>query len=116
MISTDLLFSRMIMPYLFLAAILVAGMYGSVRAKKLTLPAAIVGGFLGLAVFSGAGFTGIAEVAAFFFTGTLATGVRKKEKIMLHIAEDNAGRRTASQVFANAGTGAICGLLAWYFP
>ncbi len=102
--------------YLLLALILLTGIIYSVRKNKLTVPAALTGGVIGLFVFVGASFTGIAEVAGFFLTGSLATSWQMKGKRAEGLAEDNYGKRKAGQVFANAGIAAIAGLLAWLQP
>lgn len=88
----------------------------SVKTKKLTPVAGITGSIIGLLVFAGAGYTGVAMIATFFLLGTGATswGIRVKQK--LGLAEKNKGRRTAGQVAANAGAAAILGLLAVLYP
>ncbi len=92
------------------------GMLYSVRAGKLTQAAAWTGGGLGLLIFLGGGFTGLALLALFFGLGTAASGWRVAEKRCLGLAEENRGRRTAGQVFANAGVAGLLGLLAWQWP
>jgi uncharacterized protein (TIGR00297 family) len=99
-----------------LAGILLTGMALSVLLRKLTLTGAITGGLLALFIYLGAGFTGIAIMAAFFIMGTLATGHRIEAKEVLKAAEKAKGRRNAVQVLSNAGVPAFCGLLAWAFP
>ena len=93
-----------------------AGMFYSVRAGKLTTAAAITGGALGLLIYLGSGFTGLALLALFFGLGTAASGWRVADKRRLGLAEENKGRRTAGQVVANAGVAAGLGLLAWQYP
>lgn len=90
-------------------------MTGSVAAKKLTVAAALTGGALGLLIYAGAGFTGIALVAVFFLFGTLATSWKKKYKESSGLSENNSSRRNAGQVIANAGVAAIAGLLCCFF-
>ncbi len=92
------------------------GMLYSVRAGKLTQTAAWTGGGLGLLIFLGGGFTGLALLALFFGLGTAASGWRVAEKRRLGLAEENRGRRTAGQVVANAGVAGLLGLLAWQWP
>jgi hypothetical protein len=46
------------------------GMAYSARASKLTIPAVWVGGGLGLSIYLGAGFVGLALLALFFGLGT----------------------------------------------
>jgi uncharacterized protein (TIGR00297 family) len=93
-----------------------AGMAYSVRAGKLTSAAAATGGALGLLIYLGSGFGGLALLALFFGLGTAASGWRVAEKRRLGLAEENKGRRTAGQVVANAGVAALLGLLAWQVP
>jgi uncharacterized protein (TIGR00297 family) len=96
--------------------ILGSGMFFSVKAGKLTHAGALTGGVLGFAIFLGAGFTGLAMLATFFIAGTLATAWKLSYKIRLGLAEENKGRRTASQAFANAGVAGLLGLLSCFFP
>ncbi len=92
------------------------GMFYSVRAGKLTTAAAGTGGALGLLLYLGSGFTGLALLGLFFGLGTAASGWRVADKRRLGLAEENKGRRTAGQVVANAGVAGLLGLLAWQFP
>ena len=92
------------------------GMLYSVRAGKLNTAAAVTGGVLGLPIYLGSGFTGLALLALFFGLGTAASGWRVADKRRLGLAEENKGRRTAGQVVANAGVAGLLGLLAWQFP
>ncbi|GEO04143.1 hypothetical protein AAE02nite_18070 [Adhaeribacter aerolatus] len=92
------------------------GMYWSVKKNKLTEAGALTGGLLGLAIFQGAGFTGLTMLALFFVLGTGATAWQHNYKARLGLAEENKGRRTAHQAFANAGVAAMLGLLACLFP
>lgn len=102
--------------YTLAIAILIVGAIASIMARKLTVAAAITGAVLGWLVFVGSGFTGIAMMTAFFVLGTLATSFKKQHKEQLHLSETNGTRRVASQVFANAGAAAICGLLVFVLP
>ena len=92
------------------------GMTYSVWAGKLTVAAASTGGALGLLIFLGSGFAGMALLALFFGLGTAASGWRVADKRRLGLAEENRGRRTAGQVVANAGVAGLLGLLAWLLP
>lgn len=100
---------------LALAAFLLTGMVLSVYFKKLTPTAAITGGVCALLVYAGAGFTGIALMTIFFIVGTLATAWKIDLKRNLKVAEENKGRRKASQVLANAGVAAIAGAMSLVF-
>ena len=93
-----------------------AGMLYSTRAGKLTTAAACTGGVLGLFIFLGNGFPGLALLALFFGLGTAASGWRVADKRRLGLAEENQGRRTAGQVLANAGVAGVLGMLAWQVP
>jgi uncharacterized protein (TIGR00297 family) len=93
-----------------------SGMYWSVKAGKLTPAGALTGGLLGLAIFLGAGFTGLAMLGTFFIAGSVATSWKFHYKVSLGVAEENKGRRTAQQAFANAGVAGLLGLLSWLFP
>jgi uncharacterized protein (TIGR00297 family) len=101
---------------LIVFAILLAGMVFSVNRNKLTMPAAVVGGLVGLLIYKGADFTGLAMLILFFLLGSFVTNwlITKKEE--LGIAENNSGRRTTGQVLANGGAAAIFGAIAWYKP
>ena len=92
------------------------GMAYSVRAGKLTPAAARTGGGLGLLIFLGGGFAGLALLALFFGLGTAASGWRVADKRRLGLAEENRGRRTNGQVLANAGVAGLLGLWAWQWP
>ena len=88
----------------------------SMLKKKLTTGAALTGGLLAMVIFWGAGFTGIALLAAFFILGVAATAWKLNTKIKEGIAEDKLGKRNTGQVFANAGAAAILAVLAKYDP
>ncbi len=102
--------------YWLLLFILLSVMIMSVAAKKLTPIAAFTGGIIGVCVYIGAHFTGIAMMGAFFILGTAATSLGIKTKIEKRIAEKDKGQRKASQVIANAGVAAIIGLMVYFFP
>lgn len=92
------------------------GMGYSARAGKLTMAAVWTGGALGILIFLGSSFAGMALLALFFGLGTAASSWRVADKRHLGLAEENRGRRTASQVVANAGVAGLLGLLAWQLP
>lgn len=99
-----------------LLVILAAGMFWSIRFKKLTAGAAITGAVIALFVFMGTGYTGVAMMSTFFVLGSLVTSWKIKTKQQLGLAEGNRGTRTASQVIANAGVPAILGIFIYFFP
>lgn len=92
------------------------GVVASIAAKKLTVAAAITGGMLGIVIYAGVGWTGLALLATFFLLGTLATSWKKKTKQSLGLTPENKSGRTTGQVLANGGTGGLFGLLAFVFP
>lgn len=108
-----------IIEFFHLSLVLLAltlGMFYSVRTGKLTTAAAATGGILGLLIYLGSGFAGLALLALFFSLSTVASGWRVADKRRLGLAEENRGRRTTGQVVANAGVAGLLGLLAWQFP
>lgn len=88
----------------------------SVIGRKLNIVAAATGSIIAVFIFIGAGFTGIALLAAFFILGSVATSWKIKTKMQLGFAEKNKGQRTAAQVFANGGIAAVAGLLSYANP
>ena len=110
--------------------ILAAGMFFSVRWKKLTIAAAITGALLGGIIYAGTGLIGLSMLTVFFILGTAATSWKKNEKrslpsITLTQPDGNIRPPTGNtyqptrhtgQVFANAGVAAITGALMICFP
>ena len=92
------------------------GMGYSLRARKLTPTGTWLGGGLGLLIFLGTGYMGLAMLGLFFGLGTAASAWRVADKRKLGLAEENRGRRTAGQVIANAGIAGGLALLSWLFP
>jgi uncharacterized protein (TIGR00297 family) len=92
------------------------GMGYSARAGKLTTAGVWTGGLLGILIFLGAGFTGLGLLALFFGLSSAASAWKVADKQHLDLAEANQGRRTASQVLANAGVPGVLGLIAWQWP
>jgi uncharacterized protein (TIGR00297 family) len=101
--------------WLFLIVV-VAAMTLTIWSRKLTVMASLTGGLIAAFIYAGAGYPGIAMLAAFFVCGTAATSWRMSWKQALGFAERNKGRRTAGQVAANAGVAAIAGIGAVAFP
>lgn len=93
-----------------------AGMGYSLWARKLTPAGAWLGGSIGLVIFLGTGYVGLAMLTLFFGLGTAASAWRVADKRRLGLAEENKGRRTAGQVLANAGVAGVLALLSWLFP
>ncbi|MBO9566265.1 MAG: DUF92 domain-containing protein [Niastella sp.] len=84
----------------------------SVKAGKLTIPAALTGGFTGFAVYAGGGLIGFLSLVAFFVLGVLATAHKKSIKASIRAAGPHSEKRNAGQVLANGGVAALCGILA----
>ena len=106
----------MLSNYWIIVLILTTVAFISVKAKKLTIPASITGWVVGLLVFAGAGYTGVAMIATFFVLGTVATSRGMRFKLEMGLAEENKGRRTTGQVVANAGAAAVLGVLVMIYP
>lgn len=102
--------------YVLMAGILLAGMLLSVKTGKLTVPAALAGGLIGLLVFAGAGYAGILLLSAFFGLGVLATAHRKDKKAAIAVTGPHSEQRNAGQVLANGGIAGLSGLLAIVDP
>jgi uncharacterized protein (TIGR00297 family) len=102
--------------WVIVLTVLGAGMLYSVRANKLTVAGAGTGGLLGVLLFLGAGFTGLALLSLFFLLGSSASAWQRATKQRLGLAEANQGRRTAYQALANAGVAGAAGLCSWVMP
>ena len=100
----------------FVYLFLLAGVVLSIITRKLTVPAALVGGLIGFLVYAGGGYTGLAMLVLFFVLGSAATSIGLKKKQQLGFAEADKGRRTAGQVMANGGVAGILGTIAWFNP
>src|SRR5690242_7252873 len=98
--------------YLVASLVIISAAMLSVITHKLNTIAAITGAVVAVSIFLGAGYIGIAMLAAFFILGSAATSWRMNTKSQLGYAEKNKGQRTAGQVLANGGVAAITGLLA----
>lgn len=98
--------------YLFL----LTGMVLSVIGKKLTVSGAITAGIVGLLVFKGGGYMGIAMLTLFFIAGSAATRWQIEKKQKAGTAERAKGQRTAGQVIANGGVAALLGGIACFYP
>lgn len=103
----------MLSGYWLITCILITCAVASIWLGKLTAVAGVTGIIVGVCIFAGVGYTGIAMLAAFFILGTTATAWGIAEKQRKGLAEPNKGKRTAGQVLANAGIAAILGLLVF---
>ena len=99
----------------FIFLVIVAlGMLLAARGRKVTWGGAVMGGLLSVAIMWGSGYTGFTLLVTFFLLGTAATGWKRSEKS--RVAGRESSRRTAGQVFANAGVPALLALLAILMP
>lgn len=96
--------------------VLLVGVILSIMTKKLTINGAVTGAIVGLLVFKGGGYTGIALLTAFFMAGSVATAWQIDKKQKAGTAERDKGKRKAGQVIANGGVAALFGAVAWYVP
>ena len=106
----------MYLPDLFILLFLIAGAAASAHWKKLTPIAALTGGLIGWAIYSGDSYRGLIELALFFILGTTATAWKKKEKSRIKDNAAHQSTRTTGQVIANGGMAAIMGVLMLTFP
>lgn len=104
------------MQYIVVVLFLFIGVVESIRHKKLTVAGAVAGGVIGLLVFVGSGFTGLAMLSAFFLLGTLATSWQRRRKAAAGMAQEKSGQRKLGQVLANGGISGLLGLLSLLFP
>jgi uncharacterized protein (TIGR00297 family) len=103
-------------PALIFLILLIAAVFASYITNKLTLAGSLTGGVVALAIFAGAGFTGISMLASFFILSVLATSHKKAEKIKIAANKHHPEKRNAGQVLANGGVAAILGLLTYQIP
>ncbi len=76
----------------------------------------MIGGVIAIMIFSGAGYTGLSMLAAFFVFGTIATSWKKDEKQQVKSVKDQSVKRNSGQVIANGGVAAIMGVLVFFIP
>ncbi|MDB5119493.1 MAG: hypothetical protein JWN56_711 [Sphingobacteriales bacterium] len=88
----------------------------TIKLNKLTTFGAITGFIIALAIFSAFGFPGLAFLATFFITATLATSWKKQTKQVIYRLEKHQVKRDANQVLANGGVAAIAALLSIVLP
>src|SRR6478735_8291712 len=85
----------------------------TIALKKLDIKGAITAVIIGFVYWLGEGYTGIALLATFFITGTLATSWKMHTKQQGGLAEQHRGQRTTTQVIANGGIAAILSLVSF---
>jgi len=95
--------------------LLCAAAIATVVLKKLDAKAAVAAVVIGFVAWLGEGYTGIALLATFFVTGTLATSWKMRTKRQAGLAEQHRGQRTAAQVIANGGVAVMLSLLSFLF-
>ena len=105
-----------IFQYLLFSILILGIAIISIIYKKLTTRGGVAAAFVGMAVYAGSNYKGLAMLGAFFILGTLATAWRKNEKLPLKAKTDRSTARNAGQVMANGGVAAIMGILAILFP
>jgi len=88
----------------------------SVRAKAVDGSGAVAGVVVALLLYLGGGWSMLMLLGAFFVTGSLATRWRWRQKAGAGLEQEAGGRRSAVNVLANGGAGAILGFLAWQMP
>jgi uncharacterized protein (TIGR00297 family) len=86
------------------------------RAGSVTLPGAVVGAAIGIAVFAFAGWTGWVLLFSSFLAATVSTRLGLKRKAVLGIAEARGGRRGPGNAIANTGLAAFAAVIAALSP
>ena len=87
--------------------LILAGAGVTVVTHKLTFFGAFAGVLIAFSIYFFAGYTGVAMLASFFITGTLATSWRKKDKQHRLNKTGYQVKRNINQVLANAAVPAI---------
>lgn len=96
--------------------IIITSVYFSIQLKKLTLLAALTGGFLAAIIYYGTGIVGIVLLGTFFVLGTSATVWHLNKKRSTNNIDKDSGIRNPTQVLANGGVAAIISFLAIVDP
>jgi uncharacterized protein (TIGR00297 family) len=82
------------------------------RAGTVTVPGAVVGALIGIAVFGCTGWGGWVMLFASFLAAAVSTRLGAKRKSVLGIAEERGGRRGAGNAIANTGLAAFAAVVA----
>lgn len=106
----------MTLPFLLILFFLFLGSIASIHFNKLTVLGGITGFVIAVLIFWAASFAGIAVLAAFFILASIFTSLGIRQKNQKGLGAENMGKRTAGQVVANAGVGAMLSLLAIFIP
>lgn len=97
------------LPVAIAANVLVAG--GGYLARTVTIPGAVCGAALGIAIVLTAGWGGWALLLATFVLAVIASRLGLRRKTRLGIAEERGGRRGAGNAIANTGVAAAAAVL-----
>jgi dolichol kinase len=81
-------------------------------AGTVTIPGAIVGAAIGIAVFAGLGWPGWLMLFAAFLAAAISTRLGRAQKARAGIAESRGGRRGPGNAIANTGLAACLAVLA----
>lgn len=101
----------MVSSYYLALIVIIAGMLLSIRTKKLTHAAAVLGGVSASVILTATGIIGVALLAAFFLMGVAATTHQREYKHQHGLTDNIRGERTAAQVFANSGIAVIVSVM-----
>jgi uncharacterized protein (TIGR00297 family) len=85
-------------------------------ARTVTVPGAVVGALIGIAVYGFAGAAGWVLLFASFAAATVSSRLGLKRKSVLGIAEARGGRRGPGNAIANTGLGAFAAIVAALSP
>lgn len=96
--------------------IIITAALAAYKLRKLTRAGSLAGGLVATCIFLGAGFVGIALLAAFFVMAILATSWKKPIKLAATANNHHPETRNAGQVLANGGVAALAGVLAFMWP
>ena len=106
----------MVDQYLVVGLVLAMASIICIYKNKLTPSAGVAGWVMGLIIFAGAGYAGLAMLSLFFALGTIATTFGKTSKMLLGLSSSGESCRRMSQVIANGGVGALLALLMLLLP
>ncbi|MBA2746668.1 MAG: DUF92 domain-containing protein [Flavisolibacter sp.] len=97
---------------IILLIIVLAGMYGAVTFRKLSIAGSVSGGIITFFIYCGAGVGGFISMSSFFVMATLATSYRRSVK--QRFLQTSHQPRDAFQVWANAGIAALAGVVSFF--
>lgn len=105
--STPVWTTRLVPALVLNAGVASAGYF----ARTVTIPGAVTGAVIGVAVYLGTGWTGWVLLFASFLAAALATFAGFRRKAFAGIAEERGGRRGPGNAIANTGMAAWAALL-----